>query len=614
VSRPLAILFGLALALPTASLVAQNSPPAATAQPSFELRGRITDTANAPLPRASVSLRLKGSTVTIAGAIADRDGNFRVIGLRPGTFNIRVVYIGYSPVIQDITLTPAKPVLDLGVAKLAPVATTLDAVTVKEERAAVVTEPDRTAYRTKDLAPGAANVSELLENVPSVQVDVDGKVSLRGNENVVVQINGRPTPMRGMPLASYLKSLSANVIDRIEVVPNPSAKYDPEGMAGIINIALKSNVDLGLSGAVNGALSNADRYNSSGNLGYQSGAWTTFVTAGLVADERNTAGVNDRERFDAANTLQSTTAQDILLTPSMKGQNFNATVDYKLSSRDVLSNAVMFNHRSSGEASMTTQTLLAGSGSLLDEYVRPREADSRGVMFDYDVSLKRTFTPRTHELTSEFRFNRGHDEDFNAQRRIASGSSYVDGRREENDAVSRQLTGQVDYLKAFSSRRKLETGWKSNARVLDRDYVVTTDANGEGAWVASAESNTLKFDEGVHALYALVSQSVRKWDLQAGLRGEYASRTFSLGSQTYPYDYASLFPSAIASYNLDQASQLKASYSRRIRRPGTQELNPFPTYFDADNVFLGNPNLSPEYTDAYELALTTNKSKVMVEV
>jgi outer membrane receptor protein involved in Fe transport len=615
-SRLLAVALAAALALPPLHAAPAQTPAAPAApQPVVELRGRIVDTANAPLPRAAVSLRLKGQTTTIAGAIADRDGNFRVTGLRPGTFTIRVVYIGYAPVIQDISLTPKNPVLDLGVAKLAPVATTLDPVTIKEERAAVVTEPDRTAYRVKDLAPGAATVSELLENVPSVQVDIDGKVSLRGNENVVVQINGRPTPIRGTQLASYLKSLPANVIDRIEVIPNPSAKYDPEGMAGIINIALKSNVDLGLSGSVTGAFSNATRYNGSGNIGYQSGPWTSFVTAGVVADERNAAGINDRERFDASSALESVTAQDIRLTPSQKGQNLTATVDYKLTARDVLSNALSFNHRSSGEASTTNQTLSTGSGSTLDEYVRPRQADSRGTMVDYDVSLKRTLTPRLHELSTEFRFNRSHDEDFNAQRRLASsGSGYVDGRHERNDAVTKQLTGQADYLKAFRPRTKLETGWKSTVRRLDRDYAVTTDPTGSNAWVASDESNALEFDESVHAVYALLSQGVRKWELQAGLRGEYADRTFSLGTQRYPYDYTSLFPSAIASYPLDQTTQLKASYSRRIRRPGTQELNPFPTYFDADNVFFGNPNLSPEYTDAYELGITKNGSKGMLQV
>lgn len=608
-------LLAAAIALPAPRLFAQSPTPPAAAQPSFEIRGRITDTANAPLPNASVTLRLKGSPVTIAGAIAGRDGSFRVTGLRPATFTIRVVYIGYAPVIQDIVLTAQKPVLDLGVAKLAPLSTTLAEVKVTEDRATVVTAPDRNAYVAKDIAPGAANASELLENVPSVQVDVDGKVSLRGNENVVIQINGRPTPMRGAQLAAYLKTLPANVIDRIEVVPNPSAKYDPEGMAGIINIALKQNVDLGLSGSVNSAASTADRYNASGNLGYQSGPWSSFVSAGFVSDQRTALGVNDRERYDAASALESVTAQDILLTPSRKGQNFNATVDYKLSSRDVLSNALMLSHRSSGELSLTTQSLLDPSGAEMDRFLRPREADSKGVMVDYDVAFKRTFKPREHELSTELRFNRGHDEDLTDDRQLASaGAPYTNGRIDRNDAVTRQLTGQVDYTKTFRPRTKLETGWKSNAQWLDREYAVTTDASGGGAWAVSSLSNSLEFDEAVHAVYALMSQGVKKWDLQAGLRGEYASRTFSLASERYPYDYASLFPSAVASYNLGQGTQFKASYSRRIRRPGSQELNPFPTYFDADNVFLGNPQLSPEYTDALEFGLTKNGSKGMIQL
>jgi ferric enterobactin receptor len=518
-------------------------------------------------------------------------------------------------VIQDITLTPQKPVLDLGVAKLAPISTTLAEVKVTEERAAVVTAPDRNAYTAKDIAPGAANASELLENVPSVQVDVDGKVSLRGNENVVIQINGRPTPMRGAQLAAYLKTLSANVIDRIEVVPNPSAKYDPEGMAGIINIALKQNVDLGLSGSANTAVSTRQRYNASGNVGYQSGPWSSFVSAGFVSDERNALGLNDRERYDAANALLSITSQQILLTPTRKGQNFNATVDYKVTPRDVLSNALMLSHRTSGEASMTTQSLLDPSGATLDQYLRPREADSKGIMVDYDVAFKRTFKPREHELSTEFRFNRGHDEDVTDERHLASsGAPYTDGRIDRNDAVTKQMTGQLDYTRTLRPRTKLETGWKSNAQWLDRDYAVTTDVSGGGTWVPSSLGNAFEFDEAVHAVYALMSQGVKKWDLQAGLRGEYATRSFSLASERFPYDYASLFPSAVASYKLGESSNLKASYSRRIRRPGSQELNPFPTYFDADNVFFGNPKLSPEYTDALEFGLTKSGSKGMIQL
>jgi len=180
--------------------------------------------------------------------------------------------------------------------------------------------------------------------------------------------------------------------------------------------------------------------------------------------------------------------------------------------------------------------------------------------------------------------------------------------------VTKQLTGQLDYTKTLRPRQKLDLGWKSNERWLDRDYIQTEDASGSGTWVQTPLSNALTFDEGVHAVYALLSQGVKKWDFQAGLRGEYATRNFVLGSDRYPYDYASLFPSAVASYNFSDAANMKASYSRRINRPGSGQLNPFPTYFDADNVFFGNPNLSPEYTDAIELGMTKSGKLGMVQL
>ena len=256
-----------------------GQPPAA----NFEIRGKVVEEkSEQPVARASVSLRVKGSTAILTGAIASPDGSFRLQGLRPGVYSLRAAYLGFAPITQEITLTPAAPVANAGNIKLSQIAVELSAVSVAEERNTVVVEPDRNSYRAKDVAPAAANASDVLDNVPSVQVDGDGKVSLRGNENVAVQINGRPTPMRGTQLASYLKTVPANTIERIEVVPNPSAKYDPEGMAGIINIVLKQNVDLGLSAGLNTAVSTPERFFGSGNLGYQSGPFSSMTTAGFL--------------------------------------------------------------------------------------------------------------------------------------------------------------------------------------------------------------------------------------------------------------------------------------------------------------------------------------------
>src|SRR6185369_16906727 len=155
-------------------------------------------------------------------------------------------------------------------------------------------EADRNSYRAKDVAPAAANANDVLENVPSVQVDGEGKISLRGNENVAIQINGRPAPIRGAQLTSFLKGIPASIVEKIEVIPNPSAKYDPEGMAGIINIQLKQNADLGVSAGLTVGAAKQDKYNTSGNLGYQAGKLTTFSNLGIFSDDRNVNGINNR--------------------------------------------------------------------------------------------------------------------------------------------------------------------------------------------------------------------------------------------------------------------------------------------------------------------------------
>jgi ferric enterobactin receptor len=607
-------------ALLAASNIAAQAPAGPAPQngqaaPNFEIRGKIVeDKTDLAIPRASVSLRAKGSTVILTGAIANQDGTFRLQGLRPGVYALRATYIGFAPFIQEVTITPAQPVVT-GTLKLARVAVELSAVSVTEDRSTVVTEPDRNSYRAKDVAPAAANASDVLDNVPAVQVDADGKVSLRGNENVAVQINGRPTPMRGQQLASYLKTVPANTIERIEVVPNPSAKYDPEGMAGIINIVLKQNVDLGLSTGAQVAMSTPQRFYGSGNVGYQAGKWSSMTTGGFNRDARNIWGINDRERYDAAQALMSISGEDIDADAKNGGVNLTSSLDYQRNKRDLFSNAITLNRRFGIDESMNAFAELNGSGALVDSYWRPRDANIHGWMADYTTAFKRTFDPRKHELSMEARFNRSQDNDDQKFWRLANdGTTLTEGEHQRTDAAFQQITAQLDYIRTLKPRTKIDAGFKSTVRSLDRDFDVVKDALGDGNWTASPLSNEFSFEEAVHAVYGLFSQGVGKFDFQAGLRGENASRDFSLTSQSYPFEYNSLFPSGIVTYNPSAATQVRGSYSRRIRRPGTQELNPFVTYFDVRNVFIGNPALAPEYTDAFEFGMTRNFKKGMIQL
>ena len=594
------------------SLSAQNParPPASAQQPPAagpgEIRGTVVDgQSSTPVAAASVAVWSRADSALVAGAIARPDGSFRIEGLRPGVYYLKVSMMGYTAhTSATLTIAPTAPRANVGAIRLARNAVALAGITATGERQAVAIAPDRNTYQTRTVAPAATNASEVLEAVPSVQVDPDGRLSLRGNENVVVQINGRPSPMRGAQLAGYLKQLPANTLDRIEVIPNPSARQDPEGMAGIINIVLKQNVDLGLSGGFTLGASTSDRYSASGNLGWQQGPATIFASYGFISDDRSVRGINDRTRLGALEAPLSFTNQDITGTNGNSGHNFNGSLDYRLSPKNVLSTALLLNVRGATDESLSDYSELDATQALLAHYQRVRDADADGRMVDYTLGFKRTMVPQRHELSGEVRLNRVHDLDVtDLWRQPLGGGARVDAEIDRTDAVTWQLTGQTDYTRPMGARGKLETGYKGYARWLDRDYTVRTDPLGNGSFVPSDLSNALELDESVNAAYAVVSRGVGRFELQGGLRAEYATRDFTLANsgEHFPHDYFSLFPSGLASLQVGEKDQVKLSYSRRIRRPGTQELNPFPVFFDLQNVFLGNPQLDPEYTDAIEL-------------
>jgi ferric enterobactin receptor len=602
-------LFLFATATVHAQAPGQGAPSGA--QPAGDIHGSVLDPDGSPIYGASVAVHSTADASLVSGAIAGRDGAFRVQGLPAGTYYLQITSIGYDALRSpDLTIAPGAPSADAGAIHMEPSPVAVEGIDVTVERPTVAIEPDRNSYSAKDVAPAAATASEVLVAVPSVNVDPEGKVSLRGNENVAVQINGRPAPVSGEQLGAYLEQLPANVIDRVEVVPTPSARYDPEGMAGIINIVLKQNTELGTSGGLTLGASPSNRYNLSGNLGYQRGAWTTFTTYGFNFGQRDIDGINDRLRFDPLDVLLSTTEQDVLGENTFAGHNLGTTIDYKLSDRDVLTNILSLNFRGRDEESRNFYTELDAGGVPFDEYARLQDGESDGRVLDYTLAFKRTLEARAHELGAEVRFN--HDTDDNVTllwrepAEVADPVIQTERELREVDAATQEVTGQVDYTRPLGENTKLETGYKGEGRWTERDYHVLEDELGTGAWVESDLSNTFDFDEQVQAAYAVLSRSMGKLELQAGLRAEYAWRDFVLADEgeNFPYSYGSVFPSGVLSYNLTEQNEAKISYSRRIRRPNTQELNPFPFFFDVQNVFIGNPELDPEYTDAIELGFT----------
>lgn len=587
----------------SATLEAQGPPrPGQAPAAPGEVRGVVTD-AESGSAIAWATVEVHRGDALVAGAIARNDGTFRVEGLPPGRYQLRVTMIGYTTRTSEIAIEAASPRANAGTIGLAKSAIALQSLEVRAENAVVIA-PDRNSYRARDVAPAATSATDVLENVPSVQVDADGKVSLRGNENVVVQINGRPTPIRGAQLSSYLKQLPASTIERVEVIPNPSARQDPEGMAGILNIVLKQTVDLGRSGGMTLSGATSGRFAGSGNFGYQAGAFTFFSTYGYTTDERQVTGDNNRTRLGMGRVPVWFTEQDIDGTNVNRGHNLTTNVEYRPSRRDMIYVAGMFNARRASDEQLSATSELDDDRNLASAYDRTRGTLMKNGMIDGTIGYRRTITPQQHEASMELRANRQDDRDLTSLWRLPGADLRVDGETNETDALTRQVTAQFDYTRMLGAQTKLETGYKGNLRWMERDYVVLTDEDGSGTWTPSPLSNELELDEQVHAVYGVLSRRFGQFQVQAGLRAEHAQREFTLGDgEQFPYTYRSLFPSALVSTKIGEKSEVKLSYSRRVRRPGTQELNPFPSFMDAQNVFFGNPRLGPEYTDAIELGL-----------
>jgi ferric enterobactin receptor len=612
----------LAIASPAVAQTPGGAPPSGArpgpvgpgAQQGFTVRGTVVNPEGQPVPQAQVAVWSAADSTLVAGGVARQDGTFRVDGLRPGRYFLRVSALGFSSTATSVVaLSPAAPAADVGTVRLATAALQLEGITVSAEAAPAGFAPDRNTYSTRDM-PGTTggDATDVLRNVPAVEIDQDGRPSLRGNTNVVVQINGRPSPMTGEQLGSFLQQLPSNMVERVEVIPNPSARYEPEGMAGIINIVLKQNADLGLSGGLIAGVGTGGRYNGSGNLGYQAGPLTLFGSYGFRHDERANTGYNYLERYGVAGgdpVLRLD--QDIDGSFDMSSHIFNGSADLRLSERDVLSGTSMLSMGSFDNSNLNRYFERDGSNAVTRRYTGRSAVEFTDMTFDGSLSFRRTIVPQQHELLVEARVNRNdhdNDNDFTEQVLTADGQPANATPLLQNlatDALTTVSSLQVDYSRPFGERTKLETGYKGILRGLDNDLGVTEFDYGQGRWVNNTlRSNAFEYDEMVNAAYAVLNQGVGPVDVQAGLRAEYTDREFYLRNtdETYPKDYWSFFPSALAAWNLDTQRQVRLSYSRRIQRPDTRLLNPFGFNEDQRNRMEGNPALEPEYTNAFELA------------
>ena len=606
----------LALVALPALLAAQGGGSPPTARPGGtpppapgEVRGRVVSETGQPIPHGSVAVRRGTDTSFVGGALLRPDGSFVVDGLRPGRYSLRVRALGFAPLVRnEVTITPQQPAVNLGSLALARVVAQLEEQTVTAERDAVQLAPERNTYDVKRMISASGGTAvDALRNVPSVEIDVNNQVSLRGNANVVVQINGRTSPLRGDQLGSFLAQMPASIVSRIEVAASPSAKEDPEGTAGIINLVLTEQVQGSRTAGVSLGTNTNGMANVSANAGTQSDKWTLFGSGGVMRNPIPMTGFSERDNGSPALAAFTNSTLGGKIRPF--SGNVLARSEYKVTPKSAISLDAM---ASLGEMERDNRSYFTDINSPQDtvgQFNSFTATSANTASQDYTLGYRRTVPPTANQFSAEARYTEFtlHRGNLRTDETVSGTTGPTPGRALDSlNARLPLLTFQSDFSHPLKSKGKVDFGVKSTIRSLNTTSTVAQHDDATDTYTPDpARATGVEYREEILAAYGMVAKQFGKLQAQAGLRAEDSRTKLDVRSRTEALEshYLSLFPNGAVTYALTPMRQLRASYSRRITRPQAPQLDPGEFYESAKAVFRGNPDLRPEYTDAIELQL-----------
>lgn len=571
----------------------------------------LADETGEGVPGATVAVFKVSDSTLATGVVGGTNGEFVIQGLMPGAYYLKVTSLGFEmQIIPDVTLSAGSMRVDLGEIRMAEDASSAsEDVTVSAERSDIEFRSDRTVYNVENQpVTSGGNVIDVLKNVPQVEVDINDNVSLRGSQNVAVMINNRPVPLSGDALAGYLKGLPADMVKSVEIIPNPSAKHDPDGMAGILNIVLKDKREEGgVSGTVNLGVGSNNSFNSTGSLNVRTGKLNLFSSYSFRYDEGKSSGSTYRENLllDPVTILEQTSTGEQI----SRSHTFNTNLDYGFDDHNSVSlSAVLSRNGSNSYGSNLYSLREAGEADpIVTERFTPSDGDRNSENFS--AGYRWVKEASRHEFSVDASYNRfgfGNDGSYveRLQGEIGITDSVVERQATNSDNNNYEVSARADYVRPIGENGRMETGYKWEFERINSDFYSETFNPTTGNFVPDVNlNNEATYDQQLHSIYGIYGHTFGALDLQFGLRAEQASTKFDLltTSEIFEKDYFSLFPSGSASYSIGQGTRLRASYSRRITRPRFWNLNPFPQYEDRLNLRRGNPYLDPEYTDAYEL-------------
>ena len=577
-------LFFLCFVLPLLSMQAQNN---------LTISGKVTDKSNQPIPYATVTLK-EGETV-ISGSISDENGVFEVKGLAPKNYTVEIQFIGYKAYTSKADLTSGKS-MALNRITLAEEATTLEGVEIVQERSTIEQKIDRKVINVgRDLTTAGATASEIMNNIPSVNVDQDGKISLRGNQNVRILVDGRPT---NIDPAQLLKQIPSTSIKKIELITNPSAKYNPEGMSGIINIVLNKNANDGFNGSLNAGITFAKepKFNNSLDMNYRTGKVNFFGNVGSNFGKRLNEG--EINRFD------NNSRQDLNIVNDDESYLYKIGMDYYINDNNTLSFYTNQN-ASDGEGNISTDiNYLSLTQPRVLQYAQYLTDNKSGA---YNLAYKHKFEKEGHTLDFEGNYNdfeQTQDANFNTTTFTTPSDNVIYSDKIKD---SRQLsTFNLDYINPLNETSTLELGAEARLTRTENDYLTGNPAIEE----ASRMSN-YTYDIDIYSAYVTFGQKFEKFSYQLGARFESykAKANLNKGETVFEDDYLTLYPSAYLTYNLNEKNMFQLSYSRRVDRPSLEQTKPIREFSTPLVTSFGNQELEPQFTNSVELNYTKTIEK-----
>ena len=591
------------------------------------IKGKVIDNElEVPLEYATISVQSTEDPSDITGGITNAKGEFSV-EVQDGTYNIIVEFISYET--KEFKNRAVNNDLDLGVIKLGLGSENLDEVVVRAETTQVDIRLDKKIYNIgKDLTTAGGTVSDALNNVPSISVDIEGGISLRGNQNVRILINGKPSAMAGFGSTDVLSQLPAEAIERVEVITSPSARYDAEGTAGIINIILRKKETLGFNGSVSLNAGIPENASISTNLNYRTDKFNLFTTTGYRYSESpgyayfDTRYFEPREDVFLGNIEYDRNIEDRDYDRINRGFNTNVGMEWYLSDMSSITGAVFYRIGDDRDVTLNKNDYLIGGQDLLGTN-RMETENEEDESVQFSVNYVKKFDKKGHELTADFQYEIDSEtQDAFIEEPIRYNNTDIDAVRVPSESTvtledQKEYLLQADYVLPIGEDSQFEAGYRGNFENEVTDYKLFQE-NVDGDFILNeSQTNIFDYTENVQALYTQYGTKFGDFSFLLGLRlentnlkGEIDSELteaelqeeFSFDIDTdFDNNYLGLFPTLNLIYELGEDENITLGYNRRINRPRGWYINPFPSRSSRNNIFQGNPNLNPAFSNAFDL-------------